>query len=83
MDQLFDAIVALLNLDAATLMGVLAFVAIVAQFVGRVIPDNKTGILGFIRKVSKVLGLYVSNRLNRNESTSSVAKSFVNNNPDA
>lgn len=83
MDQLFDAIVALLALDTPTLMGVFAFIAIVSQFIGRIIPDNKTGILGFIRKVAKVLGLYVSNRLNRSESTNSVAKSFVNNNPNA
>lgn len=39
----------------------IAVVIAVAQFVGKVIPDSATGVLGFIRKVAKVIGLYVTN----------------------
>lgn len=38
-----------------------ALIIAIAQFVGKVIPDSATGVLGVIRKIAKVIGLYVSN----------------------
>ena len=35
--------------------------AIIGQAVGRVIPDNKKGFLGVVRKISRVIGLYAKN----------------------
>jgi hypothetical protein len=34
-----------------------------AQIIGRAIPDSSGGLLGFIRKLAKVIGLYTPNRL--------------------
>jgi hypothetical protein len=39
-----------------------AIVIAVAQFIGKVIPDHATGVLGFVRKIAKVIGIYVSNQ---------------------
>lgn len=39
-----------------------ALVIIAAQVVGRAIPDNATGVFGVLRKVAKIIGLYVRNR---------------------
>jgi hypothetical protein len=41
----------------------IALVVLGAQIVGRAIPDSKGGVLGFIRKLAKVIGLYTSNRV--------------------
>lgn len=42
--------------------GLLAIVVIVAQAVGKIIPDGSGGVLGFIRAIAKMIGLYVENR---------------------
>ena len=34
----------------------------VAQLIGKVIPDSATGVLGVVRKLARVVGLYVNNR---------------------
>ena len=31
------------------------------QFIGKAIPDDKRGVLGVVRKVAKVAGLYIQN----------------------
>lgn len=41
---------------------VVAIVIAVSQFIGKAIPDHATGVLGFVRKVAKVIGLYVTNQ---------------------
>lgn len=33
-----------------------------AQTVGRAIPNDQTGFLGFVRKLAKIVGLYVDNK---------------------
>lgn len=43
-------------------MGTLAVIAIVAQFLAKLIPDSTTGILGIIRQILKVAGVYTENR---------------------
>lgn len=48
-------------LDPAT-AGVVAIVALVAQLIGKLIPDQSGGLLGVIRSVAKVVGLYIENR---------------------
>lgn len=44
--------------------GYLALAVMVAQLIGKTIPDSATGVLGFIRKVAKFVGLYVPNNSN-------------------
>lgn len=40
-----------------------AILVLVFNIAGRAIPDSATGLLGFVRKVCKVLGLYLANRV--------------------
>lgn len=42
----------------AVIMGLI----LTLERVGKAIPDSATGVLGIIRKVSKVLGFYIPNR---------------------
>jgi len=42
--------------------GVIAVIVLVTGFVGKLIPDTATGVFGIIRKVMKIIGLYISNR---------------------
>ena len=44
-----------------TSAGTIALVVFTAQFIGKAIPDSATGFLGVIRKVAKVICLYVPN----------------------
>lgn len=41
--------------------GLIAIGIMIAQFIGKAIPDTATGILGFVRKLAKFVGLYVPN----------------------
>jgi hypothetical protein len=41
--------------------GLIAIGIMVAQFIGKAIPDTATGFLGFVRKLAKFVGLYVPN----------------------
>jgi hypothetical protein len=49
-----------MNLTPEMAAGVAVIIA-VAQFIGKIIPDTATGFLGVVRKIAKVIGLYVSN----------------------
>lgn len=49
----------------------------VANVVGRVIPDDAKGILGVVRKVAKVVGLYASNRVKSGKSVNTVVREIV------
>lgn len=41
---------------------IIALIVLAAQIIGRAIPDSAVGILGIIRKVAKIIGLYASNQ---------------------
>lgn len=62
MEAIFHAVIQTLGLDLATMMGVLATIALFAQLIGKAIPDDATGVLGIIRKIAKVIGLYTTNK---------------------
>jgi hypothetical protein len=51
-----------MNLDLTTSAGLLALAVAVAQAIGKLIPDTATGPLGVIRKIAKIVGLYIPNR---------------------
>ena len=38
-----------------------AVVIAISQFIGKIIPDSATGVLGVIRKIAKVVGIYITN----------------------
>lgn len=64
MDMIFTFIQERFGMSAIEFAGALALTSTVFQFVSKVIPDDKKGVLGVIRKISKVGGLYISNRVN-------------------
>lgn len=74
MEGIFNAILDAFGLEAAAVAGILALAALVFRAIGNAIPDSAVGILGLLRKISKVLGLYVSNRIDKGESTATIAK---------
>jgi hypothetical protein len=78
MDGIFDSLVMYLTnqlgLSGTTLLAVLATTSLVARLVGKAIPDDKTGFVGFVRDACKVIGLYISNRIESGVSVSKVAK---------
>jgi hypothetical protein len=41
---------------------IVAVVIFVAQAIGKLIPDTAGGLLGVVRKIAKIVGLYVPNR---------------------
>lgn len=39
-----------------------ALVVMISQAIGRAIPDSAGGVLGMVRKVAKIIGIYVTNK---------------------
>jgi len=60
------------------LVATVVAISMVCAALGKLIPDTATGPLGWVRKVLKVGGLYVSNRVAPGESVSDVARSVIN-----
>ena len=54
------SILAILGGFISSYGGPIAVTAIVAQSIGRAIPDSKKGFLGIVRKVAKTVGLYAN-----------------------
>jgi hypothetical protein len=77
MDQLLNTLVSVFGLEGTTLLAVLAVLSVACRLIGKAIPDDATGFLAIVRKVTKVLGLYISNRLTSNVSTNDAARSMV------
>lgn len=50
------------TIDIHTAGGLLTLGLIVANAVGRAIPDSATGVAGTVRKLAKFVGLYFPNR---------------------
>lgn len=79
LDSIADALFNLLGLEGTSLLTVLVAVALVAQLVARLIPDDAGGVLGIVRKIASVLGLYASNRVSSGISLKTIAGAVVNN----
>lgn len=72
--SLLDGLAAALGLEGVTLLAALSVLSIVCRLIGKSIPDSETGALGLIRKICKLLGLYVSNRLTPTVTTNDAAR---------
>ena len=72
--QLAAAVASALGLDVLTVVGFLPVIVIGLNVLGRAIPDDKTGVLGIVRKFAKIGGLYISNRVSSGVSVNDVAK---------
>lgn len=78
MEQIFNNFVNGFGLSSAHVLVLLVVLSLVCNVLGRLIPDDATGFLGVLRRIAKVLGLYVSNRIGADGvSVNSVTKAVV------
>lgn len=70
------------NLDPATVIFYLTLVVLIANLVGRLIPDDVTGFMGTVRNVAKVLGAYTPNRITSGVSVNDVARAAITVEPE-
>ena len=66
-----------LGVEPATLLLFIGIAVAIANLLGRLIPDDATGFLGVVRKLSKVIGLYTSNRIASGITVNEVAKTTM------
>lgn len=74
MDQILNYLAGVLGVDQPTFLLILGVIIAVSNLIGKLIPDDQTGALGVVRKVAKVLGLYVSSRVTKGVSVTDTAK---------
>lgn len=77
LEQLIPPIAQWLGIEPATLLLLLGMLVSAANITSRLIPDDTPGWLGIVRKVAKVIGLYVSPRITSGVSLADVAKASV------
>src|SRR3546814_2878672 len=53
----------LLGVEPSTALLIVGLLIALMNLGGRLIPDDATGWLGFVRKICKLVGLYASNRI--------------------
>lgn len=76
-EKLIPPIAQMLGLDPATLLLLVGVIVAVGNLLGRLIPDDATGVLGIVRKISKFVGLYASNRVSSGLSVNQVARQVL------
>lgn len=69
---------AMVGVPASTLLVGLTIIGVVSNIVGRVIPDDETGFLGGVRRVAKVIGVYVPNKVTSGVTVNDVVRSVIN-----
>lgn len=72
-EHLIPNLAAFFNVDPATILLIVTIFVALCNLTGRIIPDDATGVLGTVRKVCKLIGLYASNRVTKGVSVNSVA----------
>lgn len=70
-------VAAMLGVEPATVLLFVAIAVAVANFTGRMIPDDKTGVLGAIRHIAKFIGMYASNRVSTGLTVNDVVRTTV------
>lgn len=76
-EQLIPPIAQFFGIEPATALLIVGLIVTVANITGRLIPDDATGTLGTVRKIAKVIGLFVPNRIAPRISVNDVAKAAV------
>jgi hypothetical protein len=76
-ENLIPPVAQLLGIEPATALLMAGLLVTTANVLGRVIPDTATGPLGVVRKVAKIIGLFVPNRIAPAVSVNDVAKAVV------
>jgi len=77
LDALVDSIALALGFEGTTLLAIFAVLSLVCRLVGKFIPDDATGFWAVVRRVCKVIGLYVGNRVTRHVSTNDAARAVA------
>lgn len=77
MEQLILSAAAALGLGPDALLFLTLLVVLSARAIGNWIPDDATGLLGLLRKMAKLIGFYVGNRVTSGVSVNDVARTFV------
>lgn len=77
MDNILHQYAAAIGIDPALIALLIPMAVFLFNFLGRAIPDDAVGFWGFVRKVSKVLGLYLSNRVTNGCSQADLARQVI------
>lgn len=77
LEHLIPNLAAYFNVQPSTVLLLVTILVTACNLIGRVIPDDKTGVLGMIRDVCKLLGVYAPNRVTSGISVNDVARSVV------
>ena len=77
LDAFIPSIAMFLGVDPATFVLLLGGFVTICNIVSRLIPDDSVGALAVIRKICKIIGLYVPNRVAPGVSTSDVASQIA------
>lgn len=71
-EHLIPNVAAWLHVEPATVLLIVVTVSSISNIIARAIPDDTEGFLGGVRNVCKVLGMYVSNRVQSGVSVNEV-----------
>lgn len=74
---IIDMIASQLGLTDNQLGITLLFIMLFSNLASRLIPDDSTGVLGVLNKVTKILGLYASNRISQGVTTTTAVKAML------
>lgn len=77
MNDLVFVAAAALGVNPVTAVAVAGLVVAGANLTGRLIPDDKPGFLGVVRKVAKVIGLYTPNKITSGVSVNDAARAVI------
>src|SRR3546814_20632306 len=67
----------LLGVEPSTALLIVGLLIALMNLGGRLIPDDATGWLGFVRKICKLVGLYASNRITSKLTVNKIAETTV------
>lgn len=67
----------MLGVNTGALVGYIAVIVTICNLVGRFIPDTAIGWQGTVRKICKVLGMYLGNRVAPGVSANTVATAVI------
>src|SRR5690606_23433152 len=73
-EQYIPNLAALLGIEPSTALLLVGLIIAIANLGGRLIPDDKTGFLGFVREACKLIGLYASNRISSGLTVNKIAE---------
>lgn len=70
-------VAAMLGIEPATALLLVTVIVVIANLISKFIPDDKTGVLGAIRKVAKFVGIAASNRIMAGLTVNEVVRATV------